>query len=163
MSDLGSARTGDVIELQPATRRALGLAGWLPCTRGNVAAHAWRLAYGEPEATAIGMGHPGMDTSTDLVVGTVEATEEALIETLRAHGPDQLDYGAIATEVSSWVSDFLADHASPADPSGQAATCKEFGIVDPTGPHARTLIFEVSSDIAKAVVDGMRAALVDGE
>src|SRR5439155_8891656 len=129
--DDGGNRTGDAVTLHPATRAALGIGDWLPATRGNIAAHAWRLAYGEQEAAAVGIGTPGMDTSTDLVVGAVEATEEVVIDRL-AQGFDADKTRAwLSDEVGGWVRDFLADHATPADPSGQAATCREFGITDP--------------------------------
>jgi hypothetical protein len=159
--DDGGNRTGDAVTLHPATRAALGMGDWLPATRGNIAAHAWRLAYGEQEAAAVGIGTPGMDTSTDLVVGAVEATEEVVIDRL-AQGFDADKTRAwLSDEVGGWVRDFLADHATPADPSGQAATCREFGITDPTGPHARVLLFELASEIAQAVADELLTALSD--
>ena len=67
----------------------------------------------------------------------------------------------LADEVGGWVRDFLADHATPADPSGQVATCREFGITDPTGPHARVLLFELASEIAQAVADQVLAKLAE--
>jgi hypothetical protein len=157
--DDGGNRTGDAVTLHPATRAALGMGDWLPATRGNIAAHAWRLAYGEKEAAAVGIGTPGMDTSTDLVVGAVEATEEVVIDRL-ARGYDSDNTKAwLADEVGGWVRDFLADHATPADPSGQAATCREFGITDATGPHARVLLFELASGIAESVADQLLTQL----
>jgi hypothetical protein len=154
----GGARTGDAINLQPLTRQALGMPDWLPATRGNVAAHAWRLAYGEKEVIAAAIGHPGTDRSTDLVVGTVEAAEEVVMEKLAEGVDPERTRAELAVEVGGWVDDFLADHATPADPSGQEAMCREFGIVNPTGPHARRMLFELSGDIAGAVADGMMAA-----
>jgi hypothetical protein len=158
ISEPGGPRTGDAIHLQPLTRRALGMPEWLPVTRGNVAAHAWRLAYGEKEVIAAAIGHPGADRSTDLVVGTVEAAEEVVIEKLAGGVDPERTRAELAVEVNGWVDDFLADHATPADPSGQEAMCREFGIVNPTGPHARRMLFELSGDIAQAVADGMISA-----
>jgi hypothetical protein len=157
--DEGGNRTGDAVTLHPATRAALDIGDWLPATRGNVAAHAWRLAYGEQEAAAVGIGTPGMDTSTDLVVGAVEATEEVVIDRLaEGYDPDKT-MAWLSDEVGGWVRDFLADHATPSDPTGQGATCREFGITDPTGPHARVLLFELASEIAQVVADRLLANL----
>jgi hypothetical protein len=145
MIDDSGFRTGDAVVLRPQTLHALGIGDWLPATRGNVAAHAWRLAYGEHEAAAVGIGQPGMDRSTDLVVGTVEATEEAVFE----HAASLTD------AVSGWVRDFLADHATPHDPTGQRATCIEFGVPEPASETARNLLFEFAHDIARALAREM--------
>lgn len=154
-----SARTGDAIELELVTRRALGLPEWLPTTRGNVAAHAWRLAYGEHESVVLRVGQPGMDRSTDLVVGTVEATEEVVTEKLAQGYDADKTHALIAEEVGGWVEDFLADHATPADPSGQSTTCREFGMAEPTGAQARLMLFELTRGIASAVAEGIFAAM----
>ncbi len=156
---LAVAEPGDAIELQLVTRRALGLPEWLPSTRGNVAAHAWRLAYGEREAVALRVGQPGMDRSTDLVVGTVEATEEVVTQKLAEGYDADKTHALIAEEVGGWVEDFLADHATPADPSGQSTTCREFGMTDPTGAQARHLLFELSRGIASAVAEGIFSSI----